>query len=156
MNALVRDEVGLIRAISVKERSSSQCKQRFHDIQVTAGAVFNDIKALTVDMKHVEKFITEISHAAKDRATSAKLYSLLPSAEEWNRVKKFQRILQTLHDRPSMSEFARVLDGATSNDQYEYFEAGLQSGLDKISEYYDKTGDNDVPSLKPSYMILIL
>ncbi|KZT02293.1 uncharacterized protein LAESUDRAFT_662032 [Laetiporus sulphureus 93-53] len=105
MNALVHDEVGLIRAISVKVRWS------------LTYMMLN--RAYNMPLQHVEKFITEISHAAKDRATSAKLYSLLLSAEEWNRVKKFQRILQ-------------------------YFEAGLQSGLDKISKYYDKTGDNDV------------
>ncbi|KZT06852.1 hATC-domain-containing protein, partial [Laetiporus sulphureus 93-53] len=159
--------------------SSSQRKQRFHDIQVTAGAVFNDIKTLTVDMKvrwsstymmlnraynmplqHVEKFITEISRTAKDRATSAKLYSLLPSAEEWNHVKKFQRILQSadacqqrfssehepaLHlALPALEDLHACWTERLQNDQYEYFEAGLQSGLDKISEYYDKTGHNDV------------
>ena len=37
--------------IVVQERSSSQCKQRFHDIQFAAGVGFNEIKTLVIDMK---------------------------------------------------------------------------------------------------------
>ena len=50
-SGLVRDEVGLVRAISVKERSSSQRKQRFRDIQQNAGVALGNIKTLIVDMK---------------------------------------------------------------------------------------------------------
>ncbi|OSX62609.1 hypothetical protein POSPLADRAFT_1046059 [Postia placenta MAD-698-R-SB12] len=66
---------------------------------------------------HVQHFLTEISRDAKDNKTGYVLYALIPSPEEWQNVKLFQQILE--------------------------FKPGLQAGLDKIVEYYDKTSDND-------------
>lgn len=47
----MRDEVGLVRAISVKERSSSQRKEWFKKIQLAAGVTRDCIRTLVVDMK---------------------------------------------------------------------------------------------------------
>ena len=44
---------------------------------------------------------------------------------------------------PALEDLHACWTERLQNDHYKYFEASLQSGLDKISEYYDKTGDND-------------
>ncbi|TFY55616.1 hypothetical protein EVJ58_g8133 [Rhodofomes roseus] len=102
----------------------------------------------------VEQFMTEISRKAKE-AARLKLLSLIPTPEEWRRVKLFQKILQ-ISDRcqqkfssetnpalhlalPALeelhSEWSRLLQDST----YAHFASGLQAGINKIAEYYDKT-----------------
>ncbi|KDQ54448.1 hypothetical protein JAAARDRAFT_135739, partial [Jaapia argillacea MUCL 33604] len=67
---------------------------------------------------HIKQFLLEISRVEKNVAKAAKLLSLRPSEDEWKCVKVFQQILAVFYD-------------------------AIQAGLDKIAEYYDKTGDND-------------
>ncbi|KZT00108.1 hATC-domain-containing protein, partial [Laetiporus sulphureus 93-53] len=173
----IRDEVRLIQAISVKEHSSSQHKERFHDIQVSTGVEIKDVKTLLIDMKvrwsstymmlnqayglhsQVNKFVTEILRAAKDMRTSTKLYALLPRDDEWKHVKSFQRVLQiadfwqqhfssendlALHlALPALKDLHAQWTAKLEDPAYAHFTNGLQAGLAKIAEYYDKTGDND-------------
>ncbi|KDQ48915.1 hypothetical protein JAAARDRAFT_144238 [Jaapia argillacea MUCL 33604] len=177
-SADTRDKVGLVRAISVKERSSSQRKERFHVIQAAAGILSKDMKALVVDMKvcwsstymmlnrayslrlHIKQFLLEISRVEKNVAKAAKLLSLRPSEDEWKCVKVFQQILAiadqaqqlfSSETHPALHLGLPALEDlhaswttfqAKLGPNSRFYDA-IQAGLDKIAEYYDKTGDND-------------
>ncbi|KDQ58810.1 hypothetical protein JAAARDRAFT_47130 [Jaapia argillacea MUCL 33604] len=95
----------------IGQSQSSQWKERFRDIQLSAGTVSKDVKTLIVDMKVrwsstymmlnqayslqkiIENFLMEISRVEKDKDKSRKLYELIPSPEEWKRIKVFQCVL---------------------------------------------------------------
>jgi len=108
-SACKRDEVGLIRAITVKERSSSKRKELFRSIQRQAN--INPPKQLLIDMpvcwsstymmldraeKHkqlVDIFVYEIGRDEKDLVKRAKLDNLKLTEEEWGRAKLFLDLL---------------------------------------------------------------
>ncbi|TFK45704.1 hypothetical protein OE88DRAFT_1107229 [Heliocybe sulcata] len=108
---------------------------------------------------HISKFIMELGCMAKDSVTAVKLYSLAPTQEEWKQVKLFQKILgdadrsqqcfssetaPALHlGIPALEELHAAWINRQVKTGYERFNRSLQAGLDKIAEYYDKTGDND-------------
>ncbi|OBZ65234.1 putative AC transposase [Grifola frondosa] len=104
-----RDEVRLIRAIAVKERSSSKRKEIFRRIQVKAGA--KKVTQLLIDMRvrwsstylmlhraesnkeHVDTFVYEIGREEKDLTKCRKIDDLKLSMQEWVQVKLFLDLL---------------------------------------------------------------
>ncbi|KAH7903417.1 ribonuclease H-like domain-containing protein, partial [Hygrophoropsis aurantiaca] len=102
-----RDEVGLVRAICVKERSSAKRKELFQQIQVRQTKDHAPSKRpvqLLLDMPirwsstcvmlerseklkdDVDTFVHEIAGAEKDRTKRQKLADLQLTSEEWSRV----------------------------------------------------------------------
>ncbi|KAJ3531266.1 hypothetical protein NM688_g7598 [Phlebia brevispora] len=104
-----RDEVGLIRAIAVKERSSAKRKEMFRRIQLKA-KVPRPLQLL-IDMKvrwsstymmlhraemskhHVDVFVYEIAREENNLSKRAKLDNLKLEPEEWTRVTLFLELL---------------------------------------------------------------
>ncbi|KAL1939214.1 hypothetical protein VTO73DRAFT_10255 [Trametes versicolor] len=98
-----RDEIGLVRSISVKERSSAKRKELFKQIQSSQGV--KTPHQLLLDSptrwsstyvmldraerlhEHVDQFVYEIGSQERDRERRQKLLDLQLSADEWARVK---------------------------------------------------------------------
>ncbi|RDB14951.1 putative AC transposase [Hypsizygus marmoreus] len=106
--ALRRDEVGLVRAIVVKARSSAKCKERFKSIQlrekivalmllidmvVRWSSTYIMLKRAEVLQKFVDTFVYEIGLEEPDLQKRAKLDALKLTPDEWKRVKKFIDLL---------------------------------------------------------------
>ncbi|KAJ2981763.1 hypothetical protein NUW54_g10828 [Trametes sanguinea] len=97
-----RDEVGLIRAIAVKERSSAKRKDIFRNIQVKAGvrrpmqllldsktrwsSTYLMLHRAEANREHVNTFIYKIAREEKDLAKGAKIDALRLDDAEWSRV----------------------------------------------------------------------
>ncbi|KAJ7627444.1 ribonuclease H-like domain-containing protein [Roridomyces roridus] len=114
----IKDEVGLLRAIAVKERSSAQRKELFRQIQLRDGGDVDeegktkDAKQLILDMKvrwsstfgmldrgydlkeAVDQFVSEIAALERDREKREKLENLQLTVDEWERVDLFLHVLQ--------------------------------------------------------------
>jgi hypothetical protein len=106
-----RDEVDLIRAIVVKERSSAQRKQLFKDIQSRPPNPSPVVSQLLLDMpvrwsstyvmldraekkrQYVDTFIYELGLRESNLSKRAKIDDLKLSSDEWNRVKLFTSLL---------------------------------------------------------------
>ncbi|KAF7346742.1 putative AC transposase [Mycena sanguinolenta] len=116
-HGIIRDEIGLLRAIAVKERSSSQRKELFRDIQLRNHADPDEsAKQMILDMKvrwsstyamldrgyelreAVDQFVSEIAANERDREKSDKLEALQLSADEWTRIDLFLNVLQSAQD----------------------------------------------------------
>ncbi|TFY77607.1 hypothetical protein EWM64_g6405 [Hericium alpestre] len=107
--AEVRDEIGLIRAIAVKERSSSKRKELFRRVQEREGVAHP--QQLLIDMPvhwsstyamlnraeknkdHVETFVYEMGREEKNIHKHQKIDELQLSSEEWNRAAVFLDLL---------------------------------------------------------------
>ncbi|EMD32480.1 hypothetical protein CERSUDRAFT_32068, partial [Gelatoporia subvermispora B] len=173
----MRDEVGLVRAISVKERSSSQRKERFKKIQLAAGVTRDCIRTLVVDMKVrwsstymmlnrayslrncIEAFLEELGRAEQPGEARRKIYALIPSKPEWERVKLFQRVLATADEcqqrfsserapalhlaLPALEDVHITWSRRLEDVKYSDFKPGLSAGLRKVEEYYERIADND-------------
>ncbi|KAG6871518.1 hypothetical protein C0992_010789, partial [Termitomyces sp. T32_za158] len=102
------DEIGLIRVIAVKERSSAKRKQLFFNLQKKAGL---HPRQLLGDMpirwsstyvmldraeklkEFIEPFLHTIAGDEKDRKKRLKLSNLIPTKKEWDRVSLFLKLL---------------------------------------------------------------
>ncbi|KAK0222639.1 hypothetical protein EDD85DRAFT_959882 [Armillaria nabsnona] len=110
-----RDEVGIIRAISVKEGSLSARHEKFLDVQRVLNAKMAEKnpdvevekpKHLCLDMpvrwsstfnmliRAVDRFVVELILDERDERKAEKLQMLHLSEEEWRHVVLFTRILQ--------------------------------------------------------------
>jgi hypothetical protein len=108
-NGFERDEVGIVRAITVKERSSAKRKQLFRDIQALDGqkvplqllmdmpvrwsSTFIMLERAEHLKAYVDRFVIEMAREEKDRAKRQKLDALQLTPEEWQRVKLFLDLL---------------------------------------------------------------
>ncbi|KAJ7842020.1 hypothetical protein B0H14DRAFT_3140052, partial [Mycena olivaceomarginata] len=118
-SAPLRDEIGLIRAIAVKERSSPKRKQIFKELQLkirraadsTASVGVFVAKQLILDMKvrwsstyhmllralelheAVDEFVIDIAYDGANAEERAKIKALKLTQEEWLRVYKFTGFL---------------------------------------------------------------
>ncbi|THH18798.1 hypothetical protein EUX98_g8896 [Antrodiella citrinella] len=108
-HAAQRDEIGLIRAIVVKERSSSKRKEIFRTVQTRAG-VERPLQLL-LDMKvrwsstfimlvraietrdHVDRFVYEIGLEETDNRKRRAIDDLQLSTQEWSRAAEFVKLL---------------------------------------------------------------
>ncbi|KAF7350175.1 putative AC transposase [Mycena venus] len=118
MSIPLRDEIGLVRTIAVKERSSSKRKQIFKDLQTQTRTQGNNVevrvtvgKQLILDMKvrwsstyhmllrayelreHVNTFVNDISYDAATSEERSKIRELKLTSDEWARVHKFTGFL---------------------------------------------------------------
>ncbi|KAJ6621990.1 hypothetical protein B0H10DRAFT_1945015 [Mycena sp. CBHHK59/15] len=160
MAADIRDEIGLVRAIAVKERSSSKQKNPFKRIQLRHQADPNEIaKQMILDMKSVNDFAFEI---AMDEVGEKrlKLASLQLSEVEWTWVDLFLNLLAVAEqaqqkfssDLKSTSHLAtpaleRLQAGWTqlaADPQCSHFVPAIEQALEKVNEYYHKTSNSDV------------
>ncbi|KAK6987994.1 ribonuclease H-like domain-containing protein [Favolaschia claudopus] len=110
LTAAVRDVIGLVRAICVKERSSAKRKEIFRQIQAEAKS--DKPLQLILDMvirwsstyamlyrgynlrDFVNEFVRRIAHDEKDAKKSAELERLALTPGEWARVKAFVKLLR--------------------------------------------------------------
>ncbi|EMD31003.1 hypothetical protein CERSUDRAFT_69644 [Gelatoporia subvermispora B] len=111
---------GLIRAISVKERSSSQHKQHFRNIQSAAGVMASEIKGLVIDMK----VRWSSTYMMLNRAYSLRKY-----------------VVPFLHELARSEDLSKVQ--RNEDPKYAHFKPGLEAGLRKIEQYYERVADND-------------
>lgn len=106
-----RDEVGLVRAIAVKERSSAQRKQLFKDIQSRPPNPSPAVSQLLLDMPvrwsstyvmldraekkrpYIDTFVYELGLRESNLTKRAKIDALKLSNDEWDRVKLFTSLL---------------------------------------------------------------
>lgn len=104
-----RDEVGLVRAIVVKERSSSKRKEMWKNVQSKAG-VARPVQ-FVLDMKvrwsstylmldraersqtHIDTFIDELLREETDSSTRDKIRALKLDGDEWQNVSTFLSLL---------------------------------------------------------------
>jgi len=129
-----RDEVGLIHAIAVKERSSAQRKQLFKDIQSRLPNPSPVVSQLLLDMPvqwsstyvmldqaekkrpYVNTFIYELGLHESNLSKRAKIDELRLSSDEWDRVTLFTSLLAVRSCQQSlilsMSLTWNHLDGA--------------------------------------------
>ncbi|KAJ7211844.1 hypothetical protein C8J57DRAFT_1256633 [Mycena rebaudengoi] len=119
----LRDEIGLLRAIAVKERSSAKRKELFRGIQLrdkvtpeqAAKQMILDMKvrwSSTYAMLDRGHELKEISYDEKDREKRDKLAALQLTEDEWARIvlsSLFHAELSLLLECPKCS--ARVLGG---------------------------------------------
>ena len=56
---------------------------------------------------------------------------------------------------PALEDLHAAWSSLLDNKKYKHFEPGLQAGIDKIAEYYDKTGNNDAYVLSISEYLLV-
>ncbi|KZT24066.1 hypothetical protein NEOLEDRAFT_1210327 [Neolentinus lepideus HHB14362 ss-1] len=105
-----RDEVALVRAIAVKERSSAKRKERFRKIQALKS--ITRLLQLILDIAtrwsstylmlrralhlrdHVDTFVYEIGRDERNLEKRAKIDDLKLTAEEWKRVSVFEELLK--------------------------------------------------------------
>ncbi|KAG6838880.1 hypothetical protein C0991_007718 [Blastosporella zonata] len=111
-----RDELGLLRAIAVKEQSSSQCKSLFKEIQIRDAMKYgvekpSKVIQLVLDMKvrwgstyvmlyraislrpHVNMFIYELGIKEDNLEKTAKIHALKLTEKEWERAGNFCSLL---------------------------------------------------------------
>ncbi|KIL57469.1 hypothetical protein M378DRAFT_1028731, partial [Amanita muscaria Koide BX008] len=113
LTAIDRDELGLVRAIAVKERSSSQRKELFKSIQLRDGlsGETNQQLQLILDMpvrwgsthamlnrafalrKAVDVFVYELGIKTEDLTKRQKIDALKLTKDEWRRVRAFRSLL---------------------------------------------------------------
>ncbi|KAN0105652.1 hypothetical protein V8E52_010827 [Russula decolorans] len=166
------DEVGLIRAIVVKERSSSKHKQIWHMVQVK-----NKLKPLQLilDMKVcwsstylmldraerkkecVNDFIDELYWDEKDQAKRYKIHNLKLMDDEWARhANNAQQAfsseqVSTLHLAiPTLEALYRAWSTRADRPKYKCFVSSLQAACTKIDKYYKKTTES------PAYIMAMI
>ncbi|PSR76351.1 hypothetical protein PHLCEN_2v1847 [Hermanssonia centrifuga] len=153
----IPETAGLIRAICVKERSSAKRKETYHTIQVREG--IDKPRQLLLDMKFIATFAYKIALQEKDITKRRKLDALTLSADEWERVELFIQLLAHADDKqqcfssesqpclqyaiPALEGLHKAWSAHVERVKYAHFADTLQAGIDKIAEYYDKTGDSD-------------
>ncbi|THH12688.1 hypothetical protein EUX98_g9792 [Antrodiella citrinella] len=108
INVHGRDEIGLIRSIAVKERSSAKRKQIFRSVQEKASqkplqllldmkvhwsSTFAMIHRAVTLREHVDVFVYEIAREEKDRTKCTALDNLQLVDEEWDRATIFLQLL---------------------------------------------------------------
>ncbi|KAF8336664.1 ribonuclease H-like domain-containing protein [Amanita rubescens] len=175
-----RDEVGLVRAICVKEHLSAQHKELFKRIQLRdedGHIPSKRPKQLLMDMKvrwsstyvmleraeslkdEVDYFVRRLGLQEKDSNKAQKLLTMQLSLTEWDRVRRLLSLLghaekaqqafssdqgPTLHlALPALEALHKAWSTRFSRTQYADFQDGLNAGIDKIIDYYDRSADSD-------------
>ncbi|KAF8638777.1 hypothetical protein AX14_010153, partial [Amanita brunnescens Koide BX004] len=175
-----RDEVGLVRAICIKERSSAQRKELFKRIQLRdedGHVPSKRPKQLLMDMKvrwsstyvmleradslkeEVDYFVRCLGIQEKDTDKARKLLTMQLTAAEWERVGRLLNLLghaekaqqafssdqgPTLHlALPALEALHKAWSTRVSRIQYLDFQDGLNAGIDKIVDYYQRSADSD-------------
>ncbi|KIL54468.1 hypothetical protein M378DRAFT_92486, partial [Amanita muscaria Koide BX008] len=178
-----RDEIGLIRAICIKERSSAQRKELFKKIQLREEddhVPKKVAKQLLMDMKvrwsstyvmleraeqkslkkyDVDYFIGRLGLAEKDPQKRRKITDLELTTSEWDRVKLLLDLLShadmaqhafstdqgpMLHlALPALEALWKAWSSRLHREKYSDFKAGLRAGINKVTDYYEKTADSD-------------
>ncbi|EMD37571.1 hypothetical protein CERSUDRAFT_65209 [Gelatoporia subvermispora B] len=109
--------------------------------------------------KYVVPFLHELARSEDSSEVQRKLYQLIPSKVEWERVKLFQRVLKTADEcqqrfssennpalhlaLPALEEVHASWTNQSEDPKYAHFKPGLQAGLHKIEQYYERIADND-------------
>ncbi|KAG6834676.1 hypothetical protein H0H93_008099, partial [Arthromyces matolae] len=130
----------------------------------------------TITVKFIKPFIDELIREEKDRKKRLKLMELYPTSKEWSRVTLLIDLLThadnaqqafssdqgpSLHLAiPALESLHKAWSSRISRDKYKDFRKGLQAGLDKIEQYYDRTAESQVytfamlldPSEKTEYL----
>ncbi|KAJ7715225.1 hypothetical protein DFH07DRAFT_785644, partial [Mycena maculata] len=144
----------------IMERSSSQRKELFHDIQLHTRTDLDEaVKQMILDMKAVHQFISEIAANERDREKSDKLEALQLTADEWNRIDLFLNVLQSAQDAqhqfssdlrstlhlaiPALEKLHAEWTSKGSKEKYFPFHEAIEAALSKVDEYYKKTGNSN-------------
>ncbi|PPQ81719.1 hypothetical protein CVT26_007781 [Gymnopilus dilepis] len=151
-----QDEVGLVRAITVKARSSSQRKELFKNVQIQ-----NKVppRQLLLDMKVVDQFVFELSMKETNAEKRRKIGDLTLSEDEWTHVRLFNNLLEhadsaqhafsaatcpTLHNAlPAIEKLYSEWEKASNKPRYALFKDTLKAAMEKVNEYYVKTSASD-------------
>ncbi|KIL54083.1 hypothetical protein M378DRAFT_182669 [Amanita muscaria Koide BX008] len=158
VGALERDELGLIRAICVKERSSAQRKELFKSIQLRKGV--KQPVQLLLDMKFVDEFVYELGiHTAGNLEARKKIDALRLSDAEWDRLGIFCSLLShadkaqqafssartptLFHTIPAIETLHAAWSTRAERFKYYAFKPALDAATTKLNEYYQKTADSD-------------
>ncbi|GLB43962.1 putative hAT family C-terminal dimerisation region [Lyophyllum shimeji] len=162
-----RDEVGLVRAIAVKVRSSAKRKETFRRVQgkkalnilldmpVRWSSTFNMLKRASDLSKYVTEFLYRIARQEKNEDKRTKLQKLVLTDAEWKRVGEFTRVLEFAdkaqqafssdsqpslhHALPALESLYKAWSSRMSKAKYARYRTALEAGVSKIVEYYDKT-----------------
>ncbi|KAJ7760272.1 hypothetical protein DFH07DRAFT_771902 [Mycena maculata] len=159
-SAVVRDEIGLVRAIAVKERSSAKRKELFRNIQIRKRPDSAEIaRQMVLDMKDVDTFVFEMAQEEGGAAKREKLEALRLRPDEWVRVDLFLNLLacaeeaqhafssdprSTLHLAiPALEKLHAQWKLASEDAKYEAYWPALEAAMAKVDEYYQKTSNSD-------------
>ncbi|KAG0703192.1 hypothetical protein DFH29DRAFT_874598 [Suillus ampliporus] len=139
------DEVGLVRSIAVKERSSASWKELFRNIQLC-----------DEDGHDVNYFVGRLALQERDASRCKKIASLELSEDEWSWVQKLLSILGfaelaqhsfSSEEGPTLHLALPALHSAWSSRsariKYIDFHQALDAAIDKISDYYTKSASSD-------------
>ncbi|KAF8810030.1 hypothetical protein BYT27DRAFT_7092899, partial [Phlegmacium glaucopus] len=153
-----RDEIGLICAIVVKERSSSQCKELFKTIQRRGGTM--PIQLL-LNMKSVDTFVYEMGCLAGEESLEKcrKIDSLHLSTAEWGHVQTFTNLLATAEKAqqafssstvpmlcnavPALEKLYTTWEKQQEQPEAAPFQDAIDAAMEKINQYYEKTAESD-------------
>ncbi|KAJ6611203.1 hypothetical protein B0H10DRAFT_1953260 [Mycena sp. CBHHK59/15] len=148
MSATLHDEIGLVRAIAVKERSSAKHKEIFEGLQVNPQRKGNsdhvDIhvvvgKQLVLDMKHVDAFVINISY---DAATAEK-HAKIPCGESPAGV--LFGDYPFLHCViPALEVLYHAWSERSAMPANTNYPAALNKAAEKIDQYYQRTSRSTI------------
>ncbi|KIK92652.1 hypothetical protein PAXRUDRAFT_792053 [Paxillus rubicundulus Ve08.2h10] len=166
------DEIGLVRAITVKAHSSAQREQLFKDIQscLPDPCPPSQVFQLLLDMPicwsstyFVDIFVYELGLQADMMAKQKKIDELMLTGEEWKRVQLFASLLAhadnaqqsfssdkgcTLqHALPALEALHKAWTIHSDYKRYAPFKDGLDAATDKLAEYYNCTADSNAYTL---------
>ncbi|KAI0693257.1 hypothetical protein BC835DRAFT_1415993 [Cytidiella melzeri] len=133
------DVVGIIRAITIKERLSAKRKELFRTIQFQAGVA--RLLQLLLNMK-VRWSSTYVMLA---RAHTMKKY-----ADSAQRAFSSKSILSLHLAIPALEALHNAWRLCINRPKYAAFSVALEAGAEKIAKYYDKTKNSD------AYIVSIL
>ncbi|KAF5365840.1 hypothetical protein D9757_012805 [Collybiopsis confluens] len=147
---VVRDEVGITRAVAVKGRSSPKRKQLLKDIQIL---VLADILKL-----YMNTFIYEMGMAEPNLQKRRKIDSLQLQDDEWICLGYFITLLTYADNAqqafsaekepslyigiPALEALHRAWSTRSTRSKYSPFRTALEAGVSKVEEYYEKITDN--------------
>ncbi|TDL22400.1 hypothetical protein BD410DRAFT_259567 [Rickenella mellea] len=107
----------------------------------------------------MENFIFELARSESDKNKSKKLYDLILTDDEWDRVELMKKILAcasrsqqafSSDTHPTLAKAIPAIEGLhrswekrSTDDRYAPFHHALLAGMDKINKYYERTEDSD-------------
>ncbi|KAG2148168.1 uncharacterized protein EDB93DRAFT_1103831 [Suillus bovinus] len=138
------DEVGLIRAIAVKEQSSAQCKHLFKDIQARPPNPSPVVSQLLLDMP----IRWSSTYVMLDRAEKKKVLDYVKATSQ-NHADNAQQSFSS--DRgpslqqalPALEALHKAWSSRSANPRYKAFHIALNAAVEKIKQYYDRTSDSE-------------
>ncbi|KAJ7247540.1 hypothetical protein C8J57DRAFT_1522940 [Mycena rebaudengoi] len=159
---LMRDEIGLVHAVSVKERSSSKRKTLFKTIQLRHNADPPEIAKMWIHL------FSKLPWTRREKRTRLAALQLIEA--EWKRVDLFLNLLayaeesqhtfssdlnSTLHlALPALETLHADWTKCAADSLYSDFAAALEQVLGKVDEYYQKTSNSNAlldPAKKLAY-----